>query len=104
MDKKLAAWVITTGKSCSQPCFPLYFEYCVFPWTWHPEILSYQCVISRNSTAVTHFIKKQWRWNANVKLGGHTLYKKQWHWNANVKLGGHTVMVLKNKHWGVAVD
>ena len=64
MDKKLAAQVITTGKSCSQPCFPRSFEYYIFPWTWHPETLSCQCVISRNSTAVTHFIKKQQHWNA----------------------------------------
>ena len=54
MDYKLAARVITTRKSCSQPCFP----------RWHPETLSYQCVISRNSAAVTHFIKKQQHWNA----------------------------------------
>ena len=64
MDKKLAAWVITKGKSCSQPCFPRSFEYCIFRWTWHPKKLSYQCVISRNSTAVTQFIKKQQHWNA----------------------------------------
>ena len=62
--KKLAAWVITTEKSCLQPCFPLSFEYCIFPWTWHPETSSYHCVISRNSIAVTHFIKKQWHSNA----------------------------------------
>ena len=75
MDKKLAAWVMTTGKSCLQPCFPRSFEYCILPWTWHPETLSQQCVISRNSTVVTHFIKKQQHWMpsvtaANVKLGG----------------------------------
>ena len=64
MDKKLAVSVITTGKSCSPPCFPHSFEYCISPWTWHPETLSYQCVISRNSTAVTYFIKKQQHWNA----------------------------------------
>ena len=64
MDKKLAAWVIKTGKSCSQPYFPRSFECCIFPWTRHPETLSYQCVISRNSTAVTHFIKKQQYRNA----------------------------------------
>ena len=31
--EKLAAWVITTGKSCSQLCFPRSFEYCIFLWT-----------------------------------------------------------------------
>ena len=76
MNKKLAAWVITTEKSCSQSCFPRSFEYCIFPWTWHPETLSYQCGISRNSTMVTHFIKKQQHWNAKCdrsqcKICGH---------------------------------
>ena len=42
------------GKSCSQSCFPRSFEYCIFLWTWHLERLSYQSVISRTSTAVTH--------------------------------------------------
>ena len=64
MDKKLAAWVITMGKSCSQPCFSRSFEYCILPWTWHPETLSYQCVISRNSTVFTNFTMKQQHWNA----------------------------------------
>ena len=54
MDGKLVVWVITTGKSCLQPCFPRYFGYCIFQWTRHPERLSYEGVISRNSTAVTH--------------------------------------------------
>ena len=53
-DGKLVVWVITTGKSCLQPCFPCCFGYCIFQWTGHPERLSYQSVISRNSTAVTH--------------------------------------------------
>ena len=54
MDGKLAVWVITKGKSCLQPCFPRCFGYCIFQGTRHPERLSYQSVISRNSTAVTH--------------------------------------------------
>ena len=62
--QKLAAWVITTGKSCLQPCFAHSFEYCFFQSTWHPETLSDQSITSRNSTAVTHFIKKQQLWNA----------------------------------------
>ena len=45
---------ITTGISCLQPCFPRCFGYCIFQWTRRPERLSYQSVISRNSTAVTH--------------------------------------------------
>ena len=49
-----AVWVLTTGKSCLQPCFPRSFESCIFLWTWHPERLSYQSVTSRNSSAVTH--------------------------------------------------
>ena len=52
--KKLAVWVITTGKSCSEPCFPHCFEYCIVLWTRHLERLSYQSIISRNSTVVTH--------------------------------------------------
>ena len=54
MDGKLVVWVITTGKSCLQPCFPRCFGCCIFQWTRHPERLSYQSVISGNSTAVTH--------------------------------------------------
>ena len=45
---------ITTGLSCLQPCFPRCFGYYIFQWTRRPERLSYQSVISRNSTAVTH--------------------------------------------------
>ena len=51
MDGKLVVWVITTGKSCLQLCF----GYCIFQCTRHPETLSYQSVISRNLTAVTHY-------------------------------------------------
>ena len=38
---------------------------------------------------------------------GHTLYKETTALEltaANVKLGGHIVRVLRNMHWGVAVD
>ena len=44
MDGKIGC--VTTGKSCSQPYFTRSFEYCIFLWTWHPERLSYQSVIS----------------------------------------------------------
>ena len=50
----LCVLYITVGKSCLQPCFPHRFGYCIFQWTRHPEQLSYQSVISRNSTAFTH--------------------------------------------------
>ena len=54
MDGKSVVWVITTGKSCLQPCFPRCFGYCIFQWTRHLERLIYQSVISSNSTAVAH--------------------------------------------------
>ena len=54
MDGKIGCVGYKNGKSCSQPCFPCCFEYRIFLWTRHPERLSYQSVISRNSTAVTH--------------------------------------------------
>ena len=49
----LCGLYITTGKSCLQSCFPRCFGHCIFQWTRRPERLSYQSVISRNSTAVT---------------------------------------------------
>ena len=53
MEGKLVMWVITTGKSCLQPCFPL-FWILYFQWTRHLERLNCHNVISRNSTAVAH--------------------------------------------------
>ena len=45
---------ITMRKSCSEPCFPRCFGSSIFLWTQYPERISYQSIISRNSSAVTH--------------------------------------------------
>ena len=45
---------ITMRKSCLEPCFPRCFGASTFLWTQHPERISYESAISRNSSAVTH--------------------------------------------------
>ena len=53
-DEKFGCLGYNNGKILFAALFPRSFEYCIFLWTWHPERLSSQSVISRNSSAVTH--------------------------------------------------
>ena len=87
----MAAWVITMGISCLQALFSHSFEYCIFPWSWDPETLSYQCIISRNSTAITHFVKKQQHWNARCD-------------SSKCKIRWTHSHGLEKNNWGVAMD
>ena len=91
MDKKFAAWVITTGKSCSQPCFPRSLN----------AVFSHRLGIRKHRVIRALYQETQ--------LQSHTLLRDNSIGMpsvtaAKVKLGGNIVTVLKNKHWSVAID
>ena len=55
--------------------------------------VSYQCIISRNSTAVTHFIKKQQHWNAKCDRSKCKMFV------FNAKLGPSYVIFAFEGQW-----